>query len=215
VVKQSTAASLAKETTEPGPLRLVRSADLLRKMEELYDSVSRRAFEIFENSGRAVGRDLDNWVQAESEALHPVPVNVSESDKSFTVRAEVPGFKPGELDVSIDGPRLTIAGKRETTEERKDEKTVFREQRSDQVMRLVTLPSAADGNKISAVLKDGILTIEIPKTAAAKHVPIQAETIPAPTEVQERSAGTGPSGSSPEAKSPPPRRTKKRKTEGN
>jgi len=240
MVKQTTAAAPAKETTEPGPLRIVRSGDLLKKMEELYDSVAHRAFEIFERSGHAVGRDLENWFQAESEMLHPLPVNVSESDKSFTVCAEVPGFKPGELDVSIDGPRLTIAGKRETIEERKDEKTIFREQRSDQVMRFITLPSAANQDRISAVLKDGMLTIEIPKTAAAKHVPIRAGTVSAPTEiqdqfartvpgspsagpksptprrteVQDQSAGTVPGSSGPEPKSPTPRRTKKRKIEG-
>jgi HSP20 family protein len=209
VAKQTTAASLAKETTEPSPLRLVKSDDLLKRMEELYDSVSRRAFEIFEKSGRSVGRDLENWFQAESEVLHPVAVSVSESEKSFTIRAEVPGFKPGELDVSIDGPRLTIAGKRETIKERNDEKTICREQRSDQVMRLLILPSAADAQKITAVLKDGMLTIELPKAAVAKHIPIHAETIPVSTEVR--------NGTAKSTVSPPgaPRRRKRGKTESN
>jgi HSP20 family protein len=190
VENETKATQLSKEATALGPLRLVKSADLFRQMQELYDSIAGRAFEIFEKNGRIFGRDLENWFQAESELLHPVPVNIAESHKGLTVRAEVPGFKPGELELSVEGSRLSIAGRRQTAKERKGEKTIHKEQRSDRVMRVVNLPAAAEADKVTATLEDGMLTIEIPKAVVAKHIPVETHTTRDSTESQAVSVGT-------------------------
>jgi len=68
-------------------------------------------FEIFENDGGLFGRDWDYWFRAQAELRHPVHLNIADSDDTLTVRAEVPGFKPNELEVSL---RLAISGKKET-----------------------------------------------------------------------------------------------------
>jgi HSP20 family protein len=208
VERETKAAQASKEATALGPLRLVNPADLFRQIEELYESIACRAFEIFENNGRIFGRDLENWFQAESELLHPVPVNIAETDKSFTVHAEVPGFKPGELELSIEGSRLSIAGRRETARERKHEKTIHKEQRSDRVMRVVNLPAAAEADKITATLNDGMLTIEIPKATVARHIPVETQTPGDSAESQEGDAGTRPHYSL-----GAPRRPRRKKTE--
>jgi HSP20 family protein len=169
------AMGLAKKTTAPAPLRLVPASDLIERMEKMYDEISRRAFEIFEGNGRIFGRDLDDWFKAESELLHPVHLDVSESEKDLAVRAEVPGFAVNELEISVEGNRLTIAGKRESKKERKEKRSVYEEQCSDQLLRVVSLPAAVDASKAEATLKDGVLELKLPKAAPAKKIAIEAK----------------------------------------
>jgi len=158
------------KSASPTPLKLVAATDLFARMQTLHDSVARRAFEISESNGRTFGRDLENWLQAESELLHPVHVDVAESDEGLTVRAEVPGFKAEQLVVGVEARRLTIAGKRETHAERKDEKTIYKEPCSDQVLRVVELPAEVVAGKVAATLRDGVLELKMPKVAPAKKV---------------------------------------------
>jgi HSP20 family protein len=173
--EQSKTAVPVKKLEAPASLKLVPPADLFDRMARIYDSVARRAFELFESNGRSFGRDLENWLRAEAELLHPVHVDLTETDAGLAVRAEVPGFTAKDLEVSIEPRRLTISGKRETQEERKDKKTIYREHCSDQIMRVIDLPAAVDGEKATAAIKDGLLEVNMPKVAPAKKVPIRAK----------------------------------------
>ena len=157
-------------STSPTPLKVVAVTDLLARVERLRDSVARRAYEIFESQGRTFGRDLENWLQAESEFLHPVHVDVAESDDGLTVRAEVPGFRGETLMVGVEARRLTIAGKREAEEERRNEKTIYREPCSDQILRVIELPAEVVAGKAAATLRDGVLELKMPKAATAKKI---------------------------------------------
>jgi HSP20 family protein len=153
---------------DPTRLTLTRPADLLSHIEELSNSIARRAYEIFENNGRTLGHDLEHWFQAESELLRPVQMDTAESKEDVTVRATVPGFKADELEVSLEGNRLTITGKHETEEERKKERTV----RQDRILRVIDLPAEVDAGKAVATLKDGLLELRVPKTSQAQSIPI-------------------------------------------
>jgi HSP20 family protein len=164
----------SKQPTAPAPLKVVPPGDLLKRAEQLYDNIARRAFEIFEGNGRLFGRDLDNWFKAESELLHPVHIDITEAGNDLTVRAEVPGFTAKELEVSVEPRRVTISGKRETKEERKDKKVVYSESCSNRLLRVIDLPANVDADKASATLKDGILELRVPKAAPAKKVAITA-----------------------------------------
>ena len=166
----------AKKPTTATGLRLVPASELVNRVQELYNTIARRAFDIFEGNGRMFGRDLEHWFQAESELLHPAHVDVAETEKEVAVRAEVPGFAPNELEVSVEGTRLTISGNRETKEERKEKKTVYREHCSSRLLRVIELPAAVDAGKAEAALKDGVLELKLPKTAPAKKIAIAAKT---------------------------------------
>jgi HSP20 family protein len=163
------------KSTAPASLKLVPPADLFDRMGKVYDSIARRAFELFESNGRVLGRDLENWFRAEFELLHPVHVHIAETAEGLAVRAEVPGFTAKELNISIEPRRLTISGKRETKEERKDQKVVYQEQCSDQILRVIDLPIAVDGGKAEATIKDGMLELNLPRAAPPKKVPILAK----------------------------------------
>jgi HSP20 family protein len=174
--EQSKSLTTSAKPTSPARLKLVPPADIFNQMQQLTDSIARRAFEFFENNGRMFGRDLDDWFRAESELLHPLHIDMAESDGDLTVRAEVPGFTAKELEVSVEPRRLTITGKRETKEERKGEKTIYTERCSDQVLRVVDLPETVDADKTSATLKDGVLELTMPKAAPAKKIQIESKT---------------------------------------
>ena len=166
---------LGKQPKAPAPLTLVPPSDLFHRVEKLYNSIASRAFEIFENNGQAWGRDLADWFQAEAELLHPIHVDVSESGGELIIRAEVPGFTEKELDIGLEGRRLTITGKRETKEERKEKKTIYTEQCSNHILRVIDLPVDVDKEKAAATLKDGMLELKVPKAAPAKKVPIASK----------------------------------------
>jgi len=151
------------------------SGNLLEDFDKVHDSIARRAFEFFEGDGQWLGRDLDNWLRAEAELLHPVHMDVRESNTNFTVRAEVPGFSVKDLEIRVEPRRLKIAGKREIKPE-KDGKKIRCESCADQILRIVDLPADVDAAKVSASLKDGILTLDLPKAATAKALRIEAKS---------------------------------------
>jgi HSP20 family protein len=169
---QTAPAVPAKTTAIRGPAE---SQKILNQMERIYDAVARRAFEIFEGNGRWNGHDIDDWLEAESEIIHPMHLEISETNNSLTVKAEVPGFTAKELDVQVESYRLTISGKHESKEESSRETTIYSERCAKEVFRSIGLPAAVDATKVNATLKDGVLTVELPKAANAKSIPIEAK----------------------------------------
>ena len=160
----------------PAPLKQTAPTSIFDRIEEVRNSIARRAFEIFEGKGRWPGRELDDWLRAESELLHPMHLELTESDSHITARAEVPGFTARELEINVEPRRLTVTGKRETKEEAKKGKTVYSELCACEILRVVDLPTEVDISNVSASLKDGILNIKMPKTAAPKSVRVELKT---------------------------------------
>jgi HSP20 family protein len=164
---EATAMKRVEEPTKPTKHNL-----LFDQIEDTFNFLTRRAYEIFESNGRTFGRDLENWLRAEKELLHPVAVNITESDEGFEVKAEVPGFNEKEIEIGVEPSRLTITGKRETKKEEKKGKTVCAESRSDQILRMVDLPAEIDTDKVTATLKNGVLELTLPKVAKAQPLRI-------------------------------------------
>jgi len=161
------------------PVSVKQSAtnDALDRIQQTYDSIACRAFEIFDNNGRWFGHDLEDWFHAESELLHPLHLEMAESDDNLTVRAEVPGFGTKELEINVEPRKLTIAGKHQAQEESKKSKTIYSERCAKEILRVVYLPAEVDSSKANATLKDGILNIELPKAAHAKTVRIEPKAV--------------------------------------
>ncbi|HVB98471.1 MAG TPA: Hsp20/alpha crystallin family protein [Candidatus Dormibacteraeota bacterium] len=164
---------LQPASRQTGPLKFTSFNEIFRDMQQTFDSIARRAYEIFEGNGRQFGRDLEDWFHAEGELLHPVNLELRESDNNVIVRAEVPGFEVKDLEVGIDGRQLTIAGKHETSKEEEKEKVLYSERRSNQLYRCLELPAEVDSEKTTATLKGGILELTMPKTAPAKRIRIE------------------------------------------
>jgi len=95
-------------------------------------------------------------------------VDVSETDKELIVRAELPGIEPNNVDVTIMGHTLTVSGKKERVDERKDERFHFVERSWGEFRRTIDLPAEVDTDRVQATYDKGVLKITMPKTEAAK-----------------------------------------------
>jgi len=168
MAEKAIATKTALETfPTPTPITINEPRGIFERMDRVYNDIARRAFEIFEGNGGTLGRDLDNWFAAEAELLHPVKLNISETDKALTVQAEVPGFTEKDLEIRVEPTRLTITGKRETSTKQEKAKTLCQEYRSDEIMRVIELPAEVDNEHVTATLKNGMLELQMPKATRA------------------------------------------------
>jgi HSP20 family molecular chaperone IbpA len=145
------------------------------QVRELEDAIVRRAQEIWETSGFIPGRDLENWLRAESELLHFVPVEITDNGDELRVYAEVPGFSARDIDIHVEPRRLIVRGKNEQTRERTKGEVCYSEREGSQIFRALNLPVEVDTNNTAAMLRDGILEVTLPKSEHAKGTRIQVK----------------------------------------
>jgi len=140
------------------------------------ESIARRAFQIFQERGHAHGSDLDDWLRAENELFHTAHLAVAETDEGLAVSAEVPGFRAEELDINVEPRRLRITGTLRTAPPKPIRKIIYGDRCSNRIFRTLGLPVEVDPKKATAVLKDGILELTIPKAAFSPKKPVQVTT---------------------------------------
>ena len=102
-------------------------------------------------------------------------VDLLDSKDKLTVKAELPGLRNEDIDISLDGNNLTIAGERKHEEKRKEGETYRSEMYYGRFQRTIPLPHAVDPNKITANYKNGLLTVDLPKTEEAKRKQIEVK----------------------------------------
>jgi HSP20 family protein len=96
------------------------------------------------------------------------PINITQDQDNFYLRAEIPGVKANELSISALRNRVSIAGKREIQREHERVSYHRRERAEGSFNRAVTLPNEVDSARVEARYVDGILTLTLPKSEAAK-----------------------------------------------
>jgi HSP20 family protein len=128
-----------------------------REMRRLLDAVA----------GKAIGGDI-------GAGVFP-PLNITQDDDNFYLRAEVPGIEPSEISLSAVQNRVSLAGKREI--QREDEGVSYhrKERAEGSFNRTVTLPSQVDAQRAEARYSDGILTVTLPKAEDAKPRQIKVQ----------------------------------------
>jgi HSP20 family protein len=95
-------------------------------------------------------------------------LDVYEGKDSFVVKAELPGMKKEDIEVSLHDGSLSISGERKTETKHEDAEVYRAERFFGRFQRTVTLPTAVAADKVKAAYKDGVLTITLPKTEEAK-----------------------------------------------
>src|SRR5258708_39753167 len=104
------------------PRQLVRTPEIrslfagdpfIEPAQEINDLITRRAYELFESSGFTHGHAHEDWLRAESEILLQAPVDVTETETGFTIRADVPCFRENDMKVRAAPSSLSIAGERQ------------------------------------------------------------------------------------------------------
>jgi HSP20 family protein len=141
-----------------------RGEEIFNQFSQMHELIARRAFEIFDTGGGSPGHDLDDWFRAESELLRPVPLNVTELNGEYVVRAEVPGFNGRDINITVEPRCLAIAGERETKEEGDKGRLIRSACCANRVFRTLDLPSDVNTSTVSATVQDGILTVHLAKT---------------------------------------------------
>jgi HSP20 family protein len=132
--------------------------------------IARREFEPFRLMREMLGwdpfREMTPLWQGEVSTFSPA-FEVKESKDSFLFKADVPGIKESDLEVTSAGNRLTVAGKRQAETEQKEETYYAYERSYGSFTRTFTLPDEADAEHCHAELRHGVLTVVIPKRASA------------------------------------------------
>ena len=95
-------------------------------------------------------------------------LDVHEDKDNFIVKAELPGMKREDIDVSLHDGSLSISGERKSEAKHEDAEVYRAERFFGRFQRTVTLPAPVAADKVKAQYQDGILTITLAKTEAAK-----------------------------------------------
>lgn len=130
--------------------------DARREMERLFDS-------------------LTGFTGYRTAGVFPA-INVSEDPESIHVRAELPGIRTDDLDISMENDTLTIAGERRPADEGDSVSYHRREREYGAFRRSFSIPLRVDADRVQARYLNGILTVTLPKAAEArpKQITVQA-----------------------------------------
>jgi HSP20 family protein len=121
------------------------------EIERMFDRMSRE----FAGAGREFDRP--------ALAGGGVSVDVADRDGEVVVTADLPGYEKADIDLTVDGDRLTLAAERTRTTDEEEGDYVRRERRHAQVRRTVRLPEAVLEDEATATYTNGVLTVTLPK----------------------------------------------------
>jgi HSP20 family protein len=151
----------------------------VQKRNQEVPAIARREWDPFR-----LMRDMLRWDPFREMAAFPAveaapyapAFEVKETKDAFVFKADLPGVKESDLEVSLVGNRLGISGKRESEKEEKADTYYALERSYGSFTRSFTLPADIDSEHIKAELKSGELTLVVPKApaAVAKKIPVGA-----------------------------------------
>ena len=102
-------------------------------------------------------------------------VDITEDEKEFLIKAELPEVKKDDVKVTVENNVLTLRGERKIEKEEKGKKFHRIERSYGSFERSFTLPEGTDPAKVSSEFKDGVLTVHLPKSPTAKPKAIEVK----------------------------------------
>lgn len=109
---------------------------------------------------RQMGQRVAEWLAPASEAAG--------NDNAYRIAVELPGVEEKDIHLSVEDGVVSLTGEKRTEREEKGETWFFSERQYGSFSRSFRLPPDAEGDKVDAHTKDGVLTITIPKTKPKK-----------------------------------------------
>lgn len=110
---------------------------------------------------------LQNWERYAGQ----IPINVTEDERSFKIRAEIPGYAKDEISVSVDRDQVAISAEAHQEKEHKQgEQVIMRECYCGKQYRSFCLPQEVDSKDASASYSDGVLELVLPKAGGGTRV---------------------------------------------
>lgn len=113
---------------------------------------------------------------AADEGWMTLPVDIRQTEEAFTIQASVPGFRPEDVEVTVEEGVLSIRGRLSHSHESGEPGWVRRERRLGSFHRQIGMPAEARAEEISAEFENGVLTITVPRAQKArpKRIPVTA-----------------------------------------
>lgn len=140
--------------------------DPFRELSSMQDRINRIFGEAYRRGDDDITMRAD-WAPA---------VDIFETDQhEIVIKAEMPGLKKDDIDVSVENSTLTLRGKRERETEVKEEQYHRVERAYGMFSRSFSLPQTVDASKVHAEYKDGVLTLTLPKREEAKPRQVQVQ----------------------------------------
>jgi HSP20 family protein len=132
-----------------------------REMVEMQRTMDR----MFDEVNRAVGSNNgEQW----STVGKWLALDVHENNDNYVIEADVPGLNPDDIEVTVHDNTLTISGEIQQPQEQDGNRRILNERRYGAFRRSITLPNSVDVDKANANYHDGVLTLTLPKSEAAK-----------------------------------------------
>ena len=131
---------------------------------------------LFEQMFGGTTRRPENSQQGASVAEWAPAIDVLENDGDLVIRAEIPGAKPNDVDVTVQSGVLTISGRRQEESEEERGGYLVRERRYGSFRRTLQLPEDVDESKINARFENGVLEVRIQGAAAREPKRVQIES---------------------------------------
>lgn len=117
--------------------------------------------------GRVLGKPNGEGTESIATTDWAPLVDITEDEKEYLVKAELPGMKREEVKVTVENGVMTIAGERKVEKEEKTRKYHRVERAYGKFERAFTLPDQAAADQVTAEFKDGVLMVHMPKTEKA------------------------------------------------
>ena len=164
---------MASRAVPVTPVKKVGS--LFDELTEIERQLSGRAFELFKNRGWLLGHNLADWLQAERELLWRPCAELTETDDALRASFAMAGIAAKDVKVQVEPDRVTVRAAT-SHEHRKEEGGLhFCEFHQGSLYRSIRLPAAVVPEKAKAELREGFLTVTLPKAKepAGKKIPIE------------------------------------------
>ena len=153
------------------------SLPIFQEITKRFDSIRQRAFDLFENRGRELGHDREDWLKAERELFSWPASELAEKDGTYEIQVSLPGFESKDVEVTTTSGEVIIHA--ETKEEKKTQKNnvLWTEFGSNDVYRRFELPNPINVDKVTANLENGVLRIIAPEWAPESVKAITAKAV--------------------------------------
>lgn len=136
----------------------------MREMEELFDRMAKSFGPL--RLGRGEGLSATDWSPR---------VDIAETPEEFVIKAELPEVNKEDVHVTVEDGMLTLRGERKQEKEEKGKKFHRIERSYGSFSRAFTLPDNVDESKVNASFKDGMLTVQLPKSGDAKSKALEVK----------------------------------------
>jgi HSP20 family protein len=158
------------------PVAIRKTSSIFDEVNDMNDRIMRRAYEIFEGNGGLLGRDLDNWLQAEQEFLWKPALELSESDGQFLLEAALSGVDAKDIDIEVTPDDIVLKADVQHEHEEKKGTVHYCEFEAGKMFRSIRLPKKINPDKVKAEFRNGLLrlTAEIAEEARANKIKPEA-----------------------------------------